>query len=1061
MNDHRPRCHSCDGDEFSVSVRRLRRRRMNPHRIPRQRPSLRLRGGASPTVMAIVIALFSVLQLAVAFTPTPFTQKLTSRSSYYENVHILGAAKKRIPGGKSRNARDAGGAFRKNTSANRSHYHHQNRNQTSRHYSPIDTIDQQSLDTSLENNGNLLRCQNSSTEIKNGKSDDLGDANNIKLKLKKGERSNGKTHNGIQHNGRRKNAPSLNSNAQGKATAKTRLKDDTTILTRPSFVSPTSTSAINNISNKTDILRNYDSLYCECDNNTELETKRMNDTIDELFTSLLFKVASYQPQAIIAPCLATSTNKNNATTTANESSLDPSIRETPILRQAYQYARSAHEGQCRKSGEPYITHPLGVAHIIADMKLDLPSLLTALLHDTVEDTYVTLPDVSKLFGTEIAQLVDGVTKVGKIPLSSVEEQQSENYRKLILSMSKDIRVLLVKLADRAHNMRTLQYMSPEKQRRIAKETMDIYVPLAHRLGIHWLKTELEDNCFRYISPEKYETLDELVRGSEEERRKYEEAVVEMLTKQMVEAGVGQHPSSAGNVNGNNGTLIITGRTKGLYSIHTKMRRQDIEFDDVHDVMAFRIIVDDVASCYQALGVVHSHFKPVPGKIKDYIALPKPNGYRSLHTTIIGPKGKLEVQIRTSDMHEVAESGIAAHWIYKQGGGGGDNVVGGNPKEGARYEWLRELVQEVRRQSDPMEFVKSVKEDLGTGKEVFVFSPKGDLYALARGSSVLDFAFKVHSQLGSHCVGAKVNGKQVTLRHLIKNGDTVEILTSNHQTPKREWLKYVRTSKAKNRIRSWLKRRQRERSVFAGKKMIEQGLKEYNTRGEDSARKEYQRKMGHLLTTFKLKDEDRLLMALGYGQITLESVMIEIFGAAAVKTQGKANKREKDDQFVLLAKRSIYPDASHQPSSNLNGIVVGQERNIMLKFCKNCNPLKGEKIRGVVTQGKGVNIHRLGCKYLLEADDERIVDVQWDDDEANVRLRPVRLHVLCEDTPGVLADMSRAISSLGINIGNVNLRRLPNGRGLAKLEVMLGKLEDLDRVMSHLRKEEGILSVSRR
>ena len=424
-------------------------------------------------------------------------------------------------------------------------------------------------------------------------------------------------------------------------------------------------------------ISNDDALYYKCNVNGH-----NNDTIivDELFDSLVQKVAAYSPQSINTPSI----NSNST---------------IPILQQAYQYAKAAHEGQCRKSGEPYIIHPLNVAHIIADMKLDLPSLLCALLHDTVEDTPVTLNDISTTFGEEIAQLVDGVTKVGKIPLTwSYEEKQSENYRKLILSISKDIRVLLVKLADRAHNMRTLQYMSAEKQKRISRETMEIFAPLAHRLGIHWLKTELEDNCFKYMNPDKYEVLDKQVKGSEMERNKYIEMVVNMLVKQMEEAGLG----------GENSTLLVTGRTKGLYSIHTKMKKQDIDFNDVHDVLAFRIIVDDIASCYQALGVVHSHFKPVPGKIKDYIALPKPNGYRSLHTTIFGPGGRLEIQIRTKDMHEVAESGIAAHWMYKQGSNGK------SPKEKVQFQWLRELVAEVKQQTDPKEFVKSVKE----GKKLY-------------------------------------------------------------------------------------------------------------------------------------------------------------------------------------------------------------------------------------------------------------------------------------------------------------------------------------------------------
>jgi len=542
---------------------------------------------------------------------------------------------------------------------------------------------------------------------------------------------------------------------------------------------------------------------------------------------------------------------------------------------------------------------------------------------------------------------------------------------------------------------------------------------------------------------------------------------------MMEAGVGRSGSTE-KINGGNGsmdtnttTLLVTGRTKGLWSIYTKMKRQEIEFDDVHDVVGFRIIVDDVASCYQALGAVHSNWKPVPGKIKDYVALPKPNGYRSLHTTIIGPhKRRIEVQIRTRDMHDVAESGIAAHFLYKEKNNGG---IGGNKAsdESTRFAWLRELVNEVRRQSDPIEFVNAVKEDLFL-KEVLVFSPGGDLYALPRGSSVLDFAFKVHSDLGYHCAGAKVNGKMVSLKHQIKNGDMIEILESIHQTPKREWLQYVRTSKAKNRIRAWLKRRQREHSIVVGKEMINRGLKEYNPRGDDAAaRKEYSRKLDHVLTTFKLKDEKHLFTALGYGQISIKNVMTEVFGAAAIATRGHShsiNKKEKDDQFIIQSLENSS-QSSNNPQftalSNLNGIIVGQERNIMLKFCKNCSPLEGEKIQGVISKGKGVKIHRLGCKYLLEADEKRIVDVRWDDEAINTSLRPVQLQVLCEDTPGVLANMSRAITTSGFNIGNVHLRKLSNGRGLARLEVMLKSLEDLENVIKRLRQEDGILEVTRR
>jgi len=408
---------------------------------------------------------------------------------------------------------------------------------------------------------------------------------------------------------------------------------------------------------------NSDAFYFECDANAIT-------TEDELFTSLMNKIEAYSPQIVNAPSI----NNNNTS--------------MPILQQAYQFAKAAHKDQCRLSGEPYIIHPLKVAHIIADMKLDLPSLLCAILHDTVEDTSVTLEDISSTFGQEIAVLVDGVTKVGQIPITwSVEQKQSENYRKLILSMSRDIRVLLVKLADRTHNMRTLEYMSNEKQIRISRETLDIYVPLAHRLGIYWLKTELEDNCFKYLYPDKYQELYGKVEGSEMERKRYEDMVVELLIRQMTEAGM------------DNNTIQVTGRTKGLYSIYTKMKKQEVEFDDVHDVLAFRIILDDVASCYTALGIVHSNYKPVPNRIKDYIALPKLNGYQSLHTTIFGPGGRLEVQIRTHEMHEIAESGIAAHWLYKEGK---------HEKEKPQA-WLKDLVEDVRQeQSDPKEFVKSIK-----------------------------------------------------------------------------------------------------------------------------------------------------------------------------------------------------------------------------------------------------------------------------------------------------------------------------------------------------------------
>ncbi|KAL7518821.1 hypothetical protein ACHAWX_003624 [Stephanocyclus meneghinianus] len=765
-----------------------------------------------------------------------------------------------------------------------------------------------------------------------------------------------------------------------------------------------------------------DSFQCECqeDKDDFVDTQRRYDQlVRDLFISLVEKVKAYNLEAVEGIDLSNLDHYEQDRIDFNDNNNDPTdhARLLPPFLKAYLFAKSAHQGQCRKSGEPYITHPLHVAHILADLKLDAPSLLAALLHDTVEDTPVTLRDISHAFSPEIARLVDGVTKVGELPFASREERQSENYRKMILATARDIRVVLVKLADRTHNVRTLQYMPPEKRRQIALETMEIYAPLAHRLGMHRLKTELEEECFRHLYPERYEELEGRVREKAAERREYEGQVVRELERRMKEAGLG----TCGT------TLEVTGRTKGLYSIHCKMKRQRIEFDDVHDKIGFRIVVDDVESCYRALGAIHSRWKPAgTGKIKDYIALPKPNGYRSLHTTVIGPRGKrIEVQIRTTEMHEVAESGIAAHWIYKQRNRGGRSGVG-SEKDAAQFAWLRELLAEVRRQNDPIEFIDSVKEDL-FGREVFVFSPEGDLYALARGSSVLDFAYLIHSDLGDHCGGAKVNGKMVTLKHLVQNGDTVEILKSNHQTPKREWLRYVRTSKAKNRIRAWLKRRQREKSIFEGKATIEQALKKYSPRGAVEGKKEYQRNLQHLLNTLKLPDEKELFAAVGYGRISIESVMKELFGASAIQSRGTKSieKREKDDGLVL---QSISPS---KPSSK-TGIVVGKERNILLTFCKNCTPLYGEHVLGVITKGKGIKVHRQGCEHLLEADERRVVDVTWDTDSTHVALRPIQIQVFLEDSPGVFAGMCNAISQAGYNIGNVSLRKMSNGRGLARI-----------------------------
>ena len=478
-----------------------------------------------------------------------------------------------------------------------------------------------------------------------------------------------------------------------------------------------------------------------------------------------------------------------------------------LIRKAYLFSERMHKGQTRRSGEPYFVHPVEVATLIADMKLDVPSIATALLHDTVEDTLTDLEQIEKEFGSEIAVLVDGVTKISKINFKTREERQAENFRKMIIAMARDIRVILVKLADRTHNMRTLAYLSEQKQREIAEETLEIYAPLAHRLGIYWLKSDLEDNALRALHPEIYKELKQAVAKKKAARERYIAEVLDILQQKLKEAGIAAE---------------VYGRPKHFFSIYQKMQRQNLLFDQIYDLVAFRILVTSVRECYEALGVVHSHWKPVPGRFKDYIALPKANRYQSLHTTVIGPYGeRMEVQIRTEEMHRIAEEGIAAHWSYKEDRRG--------LEEAQRFAWLRQLVEWQQQLKDPQEFLHTVKEDLFT-EDVFAFTPKGDLYSFPQSATVLDFAYRVHSEVGNHCAGARANGRLVPLRYQLQNGDTIEIITSAQQTPGKDWLKMVSTSKAKARIRQWVKAQQRERSVTLGRELLERELSASLCRG---------------------------------------------------------------------------------------------------------------------------------------------------------------------------------------------------------------------------------------
>ncbi len=693
---------------------------------------------------------------------------------------------------------------------------------------------------------------------------------------------------------------------------------------------------------------------------------------------------------------------------------------TDLMARAYAFSERMHQGQKRRSGDPYFVHPVEVAKIITDMKLDIPSIVTGLLHDTVEDTLTSLEQIEKEFGLEIATLVDGVTKISQINFTTREERQAENFRKMIIAMARDIRVILIKLADRAHNMRTLSYLPEAKQREIAEETLEIYAPLAHRLGIYWLKSELEDEALRALRPEVYAQLKQDVAKKKAEREHYIAEVIAILQQILGEAGL---------------KAEVYGRPKHFYSIYQKMQSQNLPFNQIYDLVAFRILVDSVPECYAVLGIVHSHWKPVPGRFKDYIALPKANLYQSLHTTVIGPYGeRIEVQIRTHEIHRLAEEGIAAHWTYKEGRRG--------LEETQRFAWLRQLVEWQQQLKDPQEFLHTIKEDLFP-EEVYVFTPKGDLYSFPKGASVIDFAYRIHSQVGNHCTGARVNGRLVPLRYQLQNGDTLEIITTAQQTPSKDWLKVVQTSKARARIRQWIKAQQRERSVALGRELLERELSRYHL---DLATLRKQDKIAAALTALSFKDEETLLAAIGYGQVTVGNVLSHF-----VPQQEPIQGQTADAIELDKIRQKPVGEAK-------GGVRVGGLGDVLVRFGRCCNPLPGEPIRGVITRGRGVTVHTGDCQRLLESDPQRHVAVSWDNGAKYVR--PIKIEVLCEDWPGLLAAMSKAISAVGINITSADVRTLPDKRARDVFEVMVASAEDLERVMRNLERVRGVVKVAR-
>ncbi|TMA54770.1 MAG: bifunctional (p)ppGpp synthetase/guanosine-3',5'-bis(diphosphate) 3'-pyrophosphohydrolase [Deltaproteobacteria bacterium] len=692
------------------------------------------------------------------------------------------------------------------------------------------------------------------------------------------------------------------------------------------------------------------------------------------------------------------------------------------IQRAYDFSAEVHRGQRRLSGEPYLTHPVQVAGIIAEMRLDVPSVATGLLHDTVEDTLATLDQIEGTFGSEIATLVDGVTKIGRINFTSREEKQAENFRKMLLAMARDIRVILIKLADRTHNMRTLGHLPPERQVEIAQETLDIYAPLAHRLGIYWIKSELEDNALRFLHPEVYYQLKRSVAKRKAERERYIKEVIGVLEKRLSEAGL---------------EAEVSGRPKHFYSIYEKMQAQNLLYDQIYDLVAFRVVVDSLGECYEALGCAHANWKPVPGRFKDYIALPKANGYQSLHTTVIGPYGeRIEIQIRTREMHRIAEYGVAAHWRYKQPGK--DGVV----DDSQRFAWLRQLLEWQQQLQDPQEFLRSVKEDLFSD-EVFVFTPKGDLLNFPVGATVIDFAYRIHSEVGHHCTGARVNGKIVPLRYQLQSGDTVEIVTTASQTPSKDWLKLVKSSRAKARIRAYIKLQQSARSVAIGREILERDFTRHQL---DPAKLRKDGTLERVAKELSQRDEETLLAGVGYGKITTQSVLARILPPEEIERRREKGEGRLQRLFRLVGRQTK------------SGVQVSGVEDMLVRFGKCCSPLPGERITGFITRGRGVTVHTLECPKVLESDPQRRIDAQWVNGQGTPRA--VKVEVTCVDRPGLLAAMSKAISSAGINITRAQVHGLGDRKAQNTFELMVGSLDELNRVMRNLGRVRGVMKVAR-
>jgi len=695
--------------------------------------------------------------------------------------------------------------------------------------------------------------------------------------------------------------------------------------------------------------------------------------------------------------------------------------ELEMIEKAYVFSASVHQGQVRLSGEPYLTHPMEVAGMLVDMRMDASTLITGLLHDTVEDTLATPEQIEENFGEEVAFLVSGLTKISKITFGSQEERQAENFRKMMLAMSTDIRILVVRLADRIHNMRTLQFQTPEKQRYIAKETLDLYAPLANRLGINWMKVELEDLSFAYLQPMAYEEIKRRIAMKKDERNQYTEKVRNVLYQEMERFGL---------------KGVVEGRAKHFYSIYKKMEEQHIDFDEVYDLIAFRMILDAnrEKECYEALSVVHALWKPVPGRFKDYIAMPKANNYRSLHTTVIGPYGeRVEVQIRTREMHEWAEEGIAAHWRYKEG-----RSPGGKDDD-QQVRKLRELLEVQQELKDPREFMSNLKLALFPD-EVYVFTPGGDVRSFPKGATPIDFAYSIHTDVGHQCIGAKVNRSIVPLKYQLQNGDTVEIITQSGHHPSKDWLKYTVTSRAISKIRAWIKTEERKKSVTLGRDLLEKEFRKHHLKFSQIAKSD---ELKMICEEHSLNSLEDLLAIVGYGRISPRHV-VNLF---------LPEEDLKADEAVPEKVRRKAP--GHEDF----GISLTGVEDVMVRFAKCCNPIPGDEIIGYISRGRGITVHTVNCPNFRDMDTERLVEVTWSIREKHTY--PVSLRVVCQDKKGILAEISSVIAAMDVNISQAEVEtHSTEMQAVCTFRMDVNDLQQFNQVVAALKKITEVLSAER-